>query len=85
VDREFETQDRRISKIGAMGTAMSTMAMNTSGDEDSNHVAVGTGFQSGQSALALGFKHSFHHASVSLGGSVSSGESSVGVGAGLSW
>jgi len=64
---------------------MSTMAMNTSGDQDENHIAVGTGFQSGQSAVALGFKHSFHHASLSFGGSLSSGESSVGLGAGLSW
>jgi autotransporter adhesin len=85
VDNEFNTQDRRISKIGAMGTAMSTMAMNTSGEQDENHLAVGTGFQSGQSAVALGFKRSFHHASVTLGGSFSSGESSVGLGAGLSW
>jgi hypothetical protein len=87
VNHEFDVQDRRISKIGAMGTAMSTMAMDAAGLAGENRVAVGGGFQSGQSAVALGFQHTFNnnHANVSLSGSFASGESSVGVGAGLSW
>jgi hypothetical protein len=85
VDNEFQIQDRRISKIGAMGTAMSSMAMNTAGLPDENRIGVGEGLQNGQSAFAVGFQHAFHHANVSLGCSFSSGESSVGIGAGLSW
>ena len=80
-------QDRRISKIGAMGTAMSSMAMDAAGLAGENRVAVGGGFQSGQSAFAVGYQHTFNsnHANVSLSDSFASGESGVGVGVGLSW
>ena len=45
------------------------------------------GFQGGQSAFAVGYQHAFNNnrASVSVTGSFSNGETSAGVGAGLSW
>jgi autotransporter adhesin len=63
------------------------MAMNTAGADGDNRIAVGGGFQSGQSAFAVGVQHAFHgtHTTVSLSGAFSQGESSVGVGAGMSW
>jgi len=87
VDDEFSMQDKRISKIGAMGTALSSVAMNTAAADGNNRVAVGGGFQSGQSAFAVGVQHVFRgtHATVSLSGAFSHGENSVGVGAGMSW
>ena len=87
VDDEFSAEDRHISRIGAMGTAMSTMAMGAGGLVGENRVAYGTGFENGQSAVALGFQHTFNsdHANVTIGGSLSNGQSSVGVGGGFSW
>ena len=87
VNSEFSIQDRRISKIGAMGTAMSSMAMNTAGLAGENRIGVGGGFQGGQSAFAVGYQRALNsnRASVSIGGAFTNGESSVGVGAGLSW
>jgi hypothetical protein len=63
------------------------MAMNTAGQTGANRLAVGGGFQSGQSAFAVGYQHAFNnsHTTVSISGTFSSGESSVGVGAGMSW
>ena len=87
VDDEFSTMDRCVSKIGAMGTAMSTMAMGAGGMAGDNRVAYGTGFQNVQSAVALGYEHLFNnaHANITIGGSLSNGQSSVGVGGGFSW
>ena len=70
-----------------MSTAMSTMAMGSGGMIGENRIAYGTGFQNGQSALALGYQHLFSndHANITIGGSLSNGQSSVGVGGGFSW
>ena len=52
-----------------------------------NGISVGGGFQSGQSAFALGLQHQFggSHVVVSVSGSFSAGENNVGVGAGFAW
>jgi hypothetical protein len=87
VNDEFRVQDKKIDQIGAMGAAMSHMAMNAGGLDGSNRVGFGGGFQGGQSAFAIGFQHAFpgKHFSVSIGGAVSNGQSNVGVGGGFSW
>jgi hypothetical protein len=87
VDQEFHQQDRRIDKIGAMGAAMSHMAMNAGGLDGQNRVGFGGGMQGGQGAFAIGFQHAFEgkHMSVSFGGAFANGESNVGVGGGFSW
>ncbi len=88
VDDEFATQDRRISRIGAMGAAFGGLAMNTAGLSGENRVGVGFGNLSGQQAIAaVGFQHAFNNnrASVSIGGSFSNSESSINAGAGFSW
>jgi hypothetical protein len=87
VDDEFATEDRRISRIGAMSTAMSTMAMGAGGASGENRVAYGTGFENGQSAVALGFLHAFNDnkANITIGGSFANGQNSVGVGGAFSW
>jgi autotransporter adhesin len=87
VNNEFQNQDRRISKIGAMGTATANMAMDAAGLSGSDRIGVGGGFESGQSAFSVGYQHAFNNnrANVSISGSFSNGESSVGVGAGFSW
>jgi autotransporter adhesin len=70
-----------------MGTAASNMAMDTAGLSGHDRIGVGGGFQSGQSAIAVGYQHAFkdNRANVSISGSFTNGESSVGVGAGFSW
>jgi autotransporter adhesin len=87
VNNEFATEDRRISRIGAMGIASSDMAMDTAGLGGTDRIGVGAGFQNGQSAFAVGYQHAFNNnrANVSLSGSFSNGDSGVGVGAGFSW
>jgi autotransporter adhesin len=87
VNTEFAVQDKRISKIGAMGAAFSGMAMNTSGLAGDNRIGVGVGSLSGQNAFAVGFQRAFNnnHASVSIGGAFTNSESSISAGAGFSW
>jgi autotransporter adhesin len=87
VDGQFDSVNRRLDRVGAMGTAMSQMAVNTSGLAGANRVGVGAGNYNGQSAIAVGYQRSIQHnrASVSIGASASGSESTVGVGAGFSW
>ena len=87
VDDRFHTQDRAMARIGAMGAAMSQMAMNTSGLSGENRLGIGLGSYSGQEAVSVGFQRGFsdNRASISIGGAFSGSESSVGVGAGFSW
>jgi autotransporter adhesin len=87
VDDQFHQVNQRLDRVGAMGTALSQMSMNTSGLAGENRVGMGAGNYSGQSAIALGYQRAFHgnRASVSIGASSSGSESTVGVGAGLSW
>jgi autotransporter adhesin len=87
VDDQFHQVNQRLDRVGAMGTALSQMSMNTSGLSGENRVGVGAGNYGGQSAVAVGYQRAFHQnrASVSIGASSSGSESTVGVGAGMSW
>lgn len=86
VEHRLASQDRRISRQGAMGSAMSAAAINTAGLPGDNRLGVGAGMQSGQVAVAIGYQHlMMSNVSVSLGGAFSGGENSVSAGAGFSW
>ncbi|BDU22158.1 YadA-like family protein [Dyella sp. GSA-30] len=87
VDRRFQQQDRRISRVGSMSMAQSQMAANMAGLSGQNRVGVGVGNQSGQAALAVGFQRALsnNRASISVGASASGSETSVGMGGGVSW
>lgn len=87
VDRRFQQQDRRISRVGSMSMAQSQMAANMAGLSGQNRVGVGVGNQSGQAALAVGFQRALsnNRASISVGASASGSETSVGMGGGFSW
>jgi len=87
VDDRFHQVNQRLDRVGAMGTALSQMSMNTSGLSGENRLGVGAGNYGGQSALAIGYQRAFsrNRASVSIGASSSGSESTVGVGAGVSW
>ncbi|WP_297833409.1 YadA-like family protein [Thermomonas sp.] len=86
VDIRFAQTDRRIDRVGAMGSALSAAALNTAGLPGANRVGVGVGVQNGRSAMAIQYQHLVRpNASVSLGGSISGGESSIAAGAGFSW
>lgn len=85
VDRRFAQTDKRIDQIGAMGSAMTHMAVNAAiGTSDKGRMAIGVGAQGSQGAVSIGYgKRLGERASFSLGASFSSGESSVGGGFGL--
>src|SRR5690606_26202621 len=86
VDERFRHQDRRIDRMGAMSGAYAGMALNTAGLAGRNRVGVGVGAQGGEQAIAVGYQRAIGaRASVSLGGAISGGESSVSAGAGFSW
>jgi autotransporter adhesin len=87
VDDRFHDVDRRLDRVGAMGTAMAQMSMNTAGLAGDNRMGVGAGRYGGQSAIAVGYQHAFrdNRASFSVGASASGSESSVGIGGGFSW
>jgi hypothetical protein len=87
VDQEFARQDKRISRIGAMGAAFAGLAQNTAGLAGENRFGLGMGGLSGQGAVAVGFQHAFdgNKASWSVGGAFSNSESSVNAGVGFSW
>src|SRR5690606_5096707 len=86
VDERFRHQDRRIDRMGAMSGAYAGMALNTAGLAGRNRVGVGVGAQGGEQAVAVGYQRAIGaRASVSLGGAISGGESSVSAGAGFSW
>ena len=86
VDHRFAQTDRRIDQIGAMSGAMSAAAPNTAGLPGRNRVGVGAGAQNGRAAMAVSYQRLVApNASVSLGGAISGGESSVSAGAGFSW
>ncbi len=87
IDLRFNEQDKRINKLGAMGAAQTQMAINTAGLDGDNRVGIGMGAYNGQMAGAVGYQHVFsqHHTTFSAGVSVSGGEVSGGIGAGVSW
>ena len=85
VDKRFAQTDRRIDQIGAMGTAMTQMAVNAAnGNSGKGRIAIGVGAQGSQGAVSIGYgKRIGDRGSFSLGASFSSGESSVGGGFGF--
>ena len=86
IDDRFYNVDRRIDRMGATSAAYAGLAANTAGLGGANNIGVGVGSQGGQQALAIGYRRAIGaRASVSLGGAVSGGESSVSAGAGFSW
>ena len=85
MDRRFAQTDRRIDQIGAMGSAMTHMAVNAAnGNSSKGRIAIGVGAQGSQGAVSIGYgKRIGDRGSFSLGASFSSGESSVGGGFGF--
>jgi hypothetical protein len=85
VDKRFAQTDKRIDQIGAMGSAMTHMAVNAAnGNGAKGRLAIGIGGQGSQGAVSIGYgKRIGDRASFSLGASFSSGEASVGGGFGF--
>ena len=85
VDRRFAQTDKRIDQIGAMGSAMTHMAVNAAnGTSDKGRLAIGVGAQGSQGAVSIGYgKRVGERGSFSLGASFANGESSVGGGFGF--
>lgn len=78
-------QDRRIDRMGAMSAAMMSMSMNAANGRSQNgRLAVGAGWQNGESALSVGYsKQIGERASFSLGGAFTNDDQSAGVGLGI--
>jgi autotransporter adhesin len=87
VNDKFSDVNRRLDRVGAMGTAMAQMTANTSGLAGENRIGAGAGSYGGQTAISVGYQHAFsaNRASVSVGAAMSGSESTVGVGGGFSW
>lgn len=86
MNARFVDTDNRISQMGAMNTAMTTMAASTAGIRSQNRLGVGTGYSNGKTALSVGYQRAISdRATVTIGGAFSSGESSAGVGVGFGW
>jgi autotransporter adhesin len=82
----FDATDERINRTSAMSTAMVQMAASASGIDTANRVGVGYGNTHGRSALAVGYQRAVgKNATITIGGSVSGSESSVGAGVGFGW
>jgi len=81
----FVQQDERISRNGAISAAMMQMAGNSAyAKPGRGRLAVGMGFQDGESALSVGYGRRIgDNVSFSLGGAFSSDERSAGVGFGV--
>jgi hypothetical protein len=85
VDKRFAQTDRRIDRIGAMGSAMTHMAVNAAnGSSVKGRFAVGVGAQGNQGAVSIGYgKRVGTRGSFTVGGSYSGGETSAGAGFGF--
>lgn len=78
------TTDRRINRIGAMGSAMTQMAVNASnGGGERGRLAVGVGYTEGEKAVSVGYGLRVGRGSFSLGAAFGGGETSVGAGIGV--
>ena len=71
--------------MGAMSSAMMNMAINAAGSRSPRgRMAVGAGWQNGESALSVGYsKQIGERASFRLGGAFSSDDTSAGIGFGF--
>ena len=82
----FDQTDKRISRTGAMNSAMAQMSAAAAAIERSNRIAVGVGYQDGYEALAVGFQRAVRdNVTVTFGASISGGERSVSSGLGVGW
>ncbi|WP_313928940.1 hypothetical protein [Pseudoxanthomonas sp.] len=80
----MDLTDRRINRIGAMGTAMTQMAVNAAnGSGDRGRLAVGVGYTDGEKALSVGYGLRLGRGSFSLGAAFSGSENSIGAGLGI--
>ena len=66
---------------------MMTMSSSLAGMRTENRVATGVGYSGGQPALAVGYQRSFvdGKAALTVGGSFTDQDKSVGIGAGFGW
>ncbi|WP_346949110.1 YadA-like family protein, partial [Dyella sp.] len=87
VDGQFRSVNTRVSRVGAMGTAMAQMSFSTQGINTENRVGVGVGGYRGQAALSVGYSRQLSpRANLTFGAAVAGGgESSGGVGLGVGW
>jgi autotransporter adhesin len=86
VDARFSQTDQRIDRTSAMSTAMVQMAASAAGIDTPNRIGIGVGSTHGESALAVGYQRAIgKSATFTIGGSASSGESTVGAGVGFGW
>jgi hypothetical protein len=86
VNARFSQQDKRIDRISAMSTAMVQMAASAAGIDTTNRVGLGVGNSGGESALSVGYQRALgKKATITIGGSVSGSQSSVGAGVGFGW
>jgi autotransporter adhesin len=86
VNARFSQQDERIDRTSAMSTAMVQMAASAAGIDTPNRIGIGVGSTHGESALAVGYQRAIgKNATFTIGGSASSGESTVGAGVGFGW
>lgn len=79
--------DKRLNRIGAMGTALTMMATSAAGQNNRNRLAVGTGYQHGSVALSVGYQRLIDEKSTfTIGGAIGAhGENTVGAGYGFGW
>ena len=83
--------DGRIKRAIAIATAQAQMVATYAGADPSsaNRFAVGTGWEGGYGAMAVGYQHvsvqSKHRITWNVGASISGGDGSVGGGVGFSW
>lgn len=84
VDDRFEAIEGKLTRMGAMNSAMSMMTASAAGVQSANKVAVGVGFDSGETAIAAGYQKVFRSGAVmTFGASYSGGDTSAGVGVGF--
>jgi Hep_Hag./YadA-like C-terminal region. len=85
VNERFSRQDQRMNQIGAMSAANAQMAINAAGvAPGKGRVAVGVGMQSNQKAMSVGYAKSINpRVRISVGGSFSGSQNSVGAGMGF--
>ena len=85
VDMRFANTDKRIDQAGAMGSAMTQMAVNAAnGSSARGRLAVGVGAQGSRGAVSIGYgKRIGDRGSFSVGAAFSSGESTAGAGFGF--
>jgi chromosome segregation ATPase len=84
-DRLAQT-DQRVNRSGAMQTAMAQMSASAAGLRTTNRMAVGVGYQGGESALSVGYQRALgENATFTLGGAISGDESTAGAGVGFGW